>query len=102
MRAYRSSGSYHCLLPLGSILLAPRPSFIGEGCARADVHIVFQGNPIPQVNTAFDGDPVADSCLSFDEGMVANIAVSAHDRPLNYMSKRPYSRPGAHAGTFIN
>ncbi len=91
---------------LRRVLLTARKTVVGEGGVRADEHVVFHPQAIPQLDAALDGDAVPDDHVVFNEGVIADIAIPADAGAGKDVGVSPNQRPfanvlGLHQGGLV-
>ena len=89
IRPNRDPRAHHRPQDFIRVLLAAREAVVGKGRIGSDEYIVFQGDPVPNLDAALYRYPIADQDFVFDKDMIANIAIFANHRPGQNMHKSP-------------
>lgn len=80
------------------MVFAARKGIVGEGHIGTDENIVFNAQPVPQLNTRLNRNPVANDDIVFDKHMCADVAIGTNAGTGQDDNELPNAGVGADVG----
>jgi hypothetical protein len=67
-------------------------AIICEDRTRADEHVIFDSNAVPDHDVVLNSYSISDCGSSLNESLSRDVAVAADDRTFHNVGERPYAR----------